>query len=341
MKIDSLPPVYLLGTQNPDEATEGAIVGANSGKGALALYGKRDSKREPVVLVHGIEGAPADLLALAQRLDAQGLQVYFFCFNDCGRSPHDNGADLARALRGLKQWYPDGTRLNLVAHSMGGIVARSALDSLQNPSWLEHTDITADPRAGFANVRFRTLDTPWDGFSAGPLDWPIVGAILRPITHFFMWLFGWDALYDMTAKSDMYAHLYETKLEGVDYQNTAAHQKKRQRDGIHSLDDFSREDRHKLAAALVGGTTPRDTQTRNYFNAIAADTRAPTLRERWAEDLLTLSKLGRDSVLRDWRETMPPVDGTHTTILGDRVELENTAGDDDWVDRMSKELAPK
>lgn len=150
-----------------------------------------DRRIPPVVLVHGISGGPADLQPIVNRLRDQNVQLFVLCYDDRGRRTSLNGLDLAVQLRRLAGWLaPTQRRLTIVAHSMGGIVARMALN-----------DLVVGPEGGighFFGVRLLAVDTPWHGFP-GPSDQGIDGLLMdaiRPLMD--------DGLEDMRARSAMF-----------------------------------------------------------------------------------------------------------------------------------------
>lgn len=104
------------------------------------------SSRPPVVLLNGWEigftdtcpvaaGASDDFGNLAQYLLADGVPTVFFfdnCAEDPGQTVEVLGNDLAAALSSIK--YSDGTQvqqIDVVAFSLGGLIARSYLAGLQ------------------------------------------------------------------------------------------------------------------------------------------------------------------------------------------------------------------
>lgn len=135
-------------------------------RGALYALGSGPAdfhpERTPWVLVHGREGDPSDLQSIINRFRAAPIQLYILLFDDLHRRTSLNGIDLAEELRALQQRVlGPGRELVLIGHSMGGIVARRALNEL-----------TLGARRGieqFALVRLIAVDTPWHGYP-GPSD---------------------------------------------------------------------------------------------------------------------------------------------------------------------------
>jgi len=87
---------------------------------------EEDLRRIPVIFVHGISGGPRDFAALLAKLDRSRYQPWFFYYPS-GASLGAMGEAFHRLL--LAEGSPvRGGPLVIVAHSMGGLVAREALD---------------------------------------------------------------------------------------------------------------------------------------------------------------------------------------------------------------------
>jgi pimeloyl-ACP methyl ester carboxylesterase len=166
-----------------------------SGKQA-ALYAigasATDYKRErlPVILVHGIRGAPKDLQAVATRLARPDRQIHVLAYDGWGRRTSQSGSDFADELRTLQRFLGGKREIVILAHSMGGLVSRWALNELY-----------IGPAKGlerFARVRLYTADSPWHGYG-GPSDRGVEGWAMN-----FVRVFMPDALEDMRAKSNMF-----------------------------------------------------------------------------------------------------------------------------------------
>lgn len=307
------------------EENERRILRAAGRECVIAAYGDFDPNRPPVVLVHGIDGSPEDLNDIAARLQREGKQVLIAFYRDRGRATHESGQDLARELARVRQaHYRPGTRLDMVAHSMGGIVTRAALNELANPAWMgEANDATANPRAGFGEVNVRTVDTPWDGFGNEP-EIPVLGPIIRAVTKFFMTLFGWRGAFDMRGNSDMFQHLYEQRLDGVSIENTAARQPGEQ-DDIRALPDLDDEELDQIWRFLVAGTPPESHRARNMAGALRQDARFAELR-RAARASGARDAAARRTALRStYDRVMPRITGSHTSVLHDRGLIDDLA----------------
>lgn len=114
-----------------------------------------DPQRIPVLLVHGLGGTAGDWREFGAKLDAKRFQVWVYAYPSGLRI--DESADaLERGLARLHARY-GFARLDVVAHSMGGLVARRAL-----------LDAADRGHAGWIR-NFVTLSTPWSGHEAAAM----------------------------------------------------------------------------------------------------------------------------------------------------------------------------
>jgi pimeloyl-ACP methyl ester carboxylesterase len=86
-----------------------------------------DARRRSVLLLHGLESNDEALGRLRQALSAAGLQVLTFDYPNDGPIAW-SGERLQAELRDLARRHPQ-LRLVVVAHSMGGLVVRHALET--------------------------------------------------------------------------------------------------------------------------------------------------------------------------------------------------------------------
>lgn len=146
-------------------------------------------ERTPLVLVHGIHGDFECFAPVVERLARDDrFQLYVLAYADWKELTSRNGVELADQLRALAKDLGPGRDLAILAHSMGGLVTRRALDEL-----------AAGPGAGiesWRSVRVLAVDTPWHGFF-GPADnWVMKHVVAR---------FMPEGLQDMRARSKMFA----------------------------------------------------------------------------------------------------------------------------------------
>lgn len=114
-----------------------------------------DPARIPVLLVHGISGSGGDWRKFVPELDAKRYQAWLFSYPS-GLRLGDVADALERAVAQLHERY-GFARLEVVAHSMGGLVSRRyVLNAAQrgHAGWLHN---------------FVTLSTPWGGHEAAAM----------------------------------------------------------------------------------------------------------------------------------------------------------------------------
>ncbi len=114
-----------------------------------------DPKLTPVLLIHGAGGTPQVWVDFAARLDPSRFQIWYY-FYPSGVRLEGAGGALEIAVAELHDRYKFA-RLDVVAHSMGGLVSRSFLlqaKAADHTAWLRH---------------FVTLSTPWGGHEAAAL----------------------------------------------------------------------------------------------------------------------------------------------------------------------------
>ncbi|HEY1252558.1 MAG TPA: hypothetical protein VGH97_15365 [Thermoanaerobaculia bacterium] len=117
----------------------------------LFSIGQPDFAKTQVVLVHGINGTPRDFRALIAALDPARYEVWLFYYPS-GLSLDQLGNALASAVRRLVtgSGVPN-VRLAIVAHSLGGLVGRRAVNQL-----------CAEGRPPYLRM-YASYDTPYGG----------------------------------------------------------------------------------------------------------------------------------------------------------------------------------
>lgn len=94
--------------------------------GACRARRNPDSRRPPVILVHGLYHNPAAWFVMRHRLARAGyLDVRCYGYASFGRDFADIAAGLARFMLETAQQAPQG-RVLLLGHSLGGLVIRAA-----------------------------------------------------------------------------------------------------------------------------------------------------------------------------------------------------------------------
>ena len=144
-----------------------------------------DPARVPVVFVHGINGTAYDFKSIIDNLDRARFQAWVFQYPSGSRL--DLISDfLARILDELQTRYKVD-RYAVVAHSMGGLVTRGAVNQIV--------------KRGGANpiALYLTISTPWDGHTAAEMG-KRYSPVVLPV-----WL-------DMTPGSPYIASLFKIQL---------------------------------------------------------------------------------------------------------------------------------
>lgn len=114
----------------------------------LYLLEPWDPDKEPVFLVHGINSSPLDFKALAAGLDHTRFQLLLFHFPS-GVPLNNSAYLLSLGMRDVQRRLAP-KRMHVLAHSMGGLVARRAVQLLSAED-------------GQRLCLFITLSTPWEG----------------------------------------------------------------------------------------------------------------------------------------------------------------------------------
>jgi pimeloyl-ACP methyl ester carboxylesterase len=140
-----------------------------------------DPKRTPVLFVHGALGHPGNFQVLISRLDHRRYQAWVAYYPSAVRL-EKAGAALGRWLQALEVEY-GFHRIGVVAHSMGGLVARAYLN--HDPDGLGAT---------IDSLTFVSIATPWQGHEAaarGVSRAPVVAPSwfdMAPNSPFLTWL---------------------------------------------------------------------------------------------------------------------------------------------------------
>jgi hypothetical protein len=151
----------------------------------LYSIGEPDFAKTQVLLVHGIDGTPRDFATLIPSLDPGRYHVWVFYYPS--GLPLDNlGRILARAVAKLAEISP-GMRLAIVAHSMGGLVGRRAVNELCRTG-----------RPPYLRL-YASIDTPYGGVEAA------AGAVKRGTELVPSWV-------DVAAGSPFLTRLHSTPL---------------------------------------------------------------------------------------------------------------------------------
>jgi len=120
--------------------------------GGLFLLGPHDPGRIPVLFVHGAQGSPLEFASLIEALDRETFEPWVFYYPSALRL--EPVADFLNV--GLTRLHAEleFDRLFVVAHSMGGLVARALLNDFQTEGKADWIPL------------FVSLATPWQGHMA-------------------------------------------------------------------------------------------------------------------------------------------------------------------------------
>jgi pimeloyl-ACP methyl ester carboxylesterase len=154
--------------------------------GGIFFLEPYDPHRTPVLFVHGALGHPGNFRQLIDRLDRRRFQAWV-AYYPSAVGLDVVGAGLGRWLQALEVEY-DFPRLGLVAHSMGGLVARAYL--VGDPGGLG---------GRVESLTFVTIATPWQGHAGAAL-----GVARAPVVA--------PAWFDLAPGSPFQTRLLETPL---------------------------------------------------------------------------------------------------------------------------------
>ncbi|MGA2442165.1 MAG: hypothetical protein ABSH08_14515 [Tepidisphaeraceae bacterium] len=105
-----------------------------------------DSQATMVVLIHGLDGDSASCADLADLLHGDGFQTATFAYPS--ERPLDESAALfTRNMLALHEQFPD-LKLDLVAESMGGLIARRYVEGAEYAGAVDHFILIAPPNSG-------------------------------------------------------------------------------------------------------------------------------------------------------------------------------------------------
>ena len=153
----------------------------------LFSVGVPDFSKTQVVLVHGIDGTPRDFRTLIAGIDESRYSVWLFYYPS-GLSLDQLGSALAHGVRRLVEGSGAAdVRLAIVAHSMGGLVGRRAVNQL-----------CREGRPPYLRM-YASFDTPYGGVEAA------AGAVRRGTELVPSWI-------DVAAGSPFLKRLHEAPL---------------------------------------------------------------------------------------------------------------------------------
>lgn len=117
---------------------------------------KADDGHPPILLVHGMGGRPGNFVLLRARLAWAGRKRVYSVSLAGAHSVDDMAArvrDKVAAVAAINA-LPDGARIDVVAHSLGGIVARVAVEDPGTARRVRRVVTLGTPHAGTWAARF-------------------------------------------------------------------------------------------------------------------------------------------------------------------------------------------
>ncbi len=184
-----------------------------------------DPKRIPVLFVYGIGGSPQDGRFLIEHLDHKLYQLWFYHYPSGMRL--DRVAQvLAAGLSDLKQRH-GFVRCDVIAHSMGGLVARVAIYHA-----VEKESVDFIPK-------FVSISTPWGGQKAAKNG---IRFLRKPVPS---WI-------DVCPNSDYLTTLYTIPLpEGTEHHLIYGSEKDGKDDGVVTVESETDPRIEKSAASVT------------------------------------------------------------------------------------------
>ena len=241
-------------TRGADGLWTPATLAIQSGFGLYFLE-HYDPSRIPVLFVHGAAGSPQDWRTAMEKIDRRRYQPWFYFYPSGGRLEYAAGA-LNEGVKLLHDRY-GFKRLDVVAHSMGGLVSRRFV-------------VKNAIEDGHGYIRnFITFSTPWDGHEAAAMGVKWAPTVVP----------SW---YDMKQGSDYLDHLFDRRLKGkVNYHLFYSHHAKRspimpaENDGTVSVPSQLRPEAKADAVSVQG-------YDEDHVSILSA--RAPLLRAKQVLD---------------------------------------------------------
>ncbi len=138
------------------------------------IYPKKENDRgEIVVLVHGLIRRSYNMYPMGKYLCEKGFTVYVYDYKTSIKGIAAHGADLRKYLRKVIDENP-GIPVNIVTHSMGGILTRYALSGddetpVLDISRIKRVVMLAPPHGGSKVARFFVKYLPFSGKWLKPL----------------------------------------------------------------------------------------------------------------------------------------------------------------------------
>lgn len=201
-------------------------------QGWLFALEEYDPRKTLVLFVHGVEGTPQDWKYMVEGLDRERFQPWFYYYPS-GLRLEKLGSLLAHSIVAMNSMDKyQIQRMVVVAHSMGGLVARAAIDTLckkDRPPYLKMYISMSSPYGGVEDASSGLKSAPvvipswYDVATESPFLKQIYQQDLPPGVPFHMF-FGYrnqsgissDGVITLRSQLDSRVHLKAVKTYGFD-----------------------------------------------------------------------------------------------------------------------------
>lgn len=132
---------------------------------------KHNDKNEIVVLVHGLFLRCLNMFTIGRFLNRHGYEIYIYDYFSTRKQIFHHGVDLKNYLMRIFKMHPE-KKVNIVTHSLGGIITREAVASLQRENEAEKIHrivMLAPPNKGSDVAKNVVKSLPFSKWIAKPL----------------------------------------------------------------------------------------------------------------------------------------------------------------------------
>jgi triacylglycerol esterase/lipase EstA (alpha/beta hydrolase family) len=132
---------------------------------------KKNDKNEIVVLVHGLFLRSLHMFTIGRFLNKNGYEIYIYDYFSTRKQIYHHGVDFKNYLKRIFKTHPE-KKVNIVTHSLGGIVTREAAAALQEESEsdrLHRIVMLAPPNKGSDVAKNVVKYLPFSKWIAKPL----------------------------------------------------------------------------------------------------------------------------------------------------------------------------
>ncbi|UYL09132.1 alpha/beta hydrolase [Bdellovibrio sp. SKB1291214] len=255
---------------------------------------------DTMIFIHGRSGSIKNFTQLLLNTPKfSDYQLYYFAYDDLHRSLKRSAGDLALNILKLKS-----PRITIIAHSMGGLIAREALNTLTRAGHNEH----------LPQIRVISIDSPWQGGSS--VNGKHKGANLDDMVEYFMPA----ALADLRSSSDFFQQLYKTEwpkqfsmelyfaqhgTQALDHQEAAILRLPEKIANLFTLNEPMKGSLYEM----------------NFWNAISTSSQYPAFVNELSA-LHEFTQLTADDVKNLLEKHYPRFPGDHTSVLNTHPSAE-------------------